>query len=266
LYKISFCLAICCLLAPGKAVAMEPIKLHPDNQHYFLFRGRPSILETSGEHYGAVLNQDFDYVRYLDVLRAHGFNLARTFSGTYREVAGSFGIKGNTLAPAAGRFLCPWARSQAPGASDGGSKFDLNKWDEVYFERLKDFVAQAGRRGIVVELVLFCTMYDVAVWGASPINARNNIAGIGNVGRNEVFGGKNQDLLDAQEAVTRKIVTELKDFDNVYFEICNEPNERGGLTREWTEAIVILELKSGRRGSNSRHPAWKDALTECRKP
>ncbi|MBI2949459.1 MAG: hypothetical protein HYY23_17615, partial [Verrucomicrobia bacterium] len=74
--------------------------MHPENPRYFLFRGRPAILITSGEHYGAVMNLDFDHVRYLDELKAHGFNLTRVFSGTYREVAGSFNITGNTLAPA----------------------------------------------------------------------------------------------------------------------------------------------------------------------
>jgi hypothetical protein len=150
--------------------AAEPIKLHPDNPRYFLFRGRPALLITSGEHYGAVLNRDFDYVRYLDVLKSHGFNLTRTFSGAYREVPGSFSITGNTLAPAPGRFLCPWPRGDTPGAADGGNKFDLGRWDPAYFDRLKDFVRQAGRRGIVVELVLFCTMYDEQVWQASPMN------------------------------------------------------------------------------------------------
>src|SRR5262245_11031978 len=38
------------------ASAAEPLALHPDNPHYFLFRGKPTILITSGEHYGAVLN------------------------------------------------------------------------------------------------------------------------------------------------------------------------------------------------------------------
>lgn len=46
--------------------------LHPDNQRYFLFRGEPTVLVTSGEHYGAVLNRDFDYVRYLDALGRTG--------------------------------------------------------------------------------------------------------------------------------------------------------------------------------------------------
>src|SRR5918994_6625367 len=101
----------------------KPLTLLPENPRYFLFRGRPTVLITSGEHYGAVLNRDFDYVRYLDTLKSHGFNLTRTFAGTYREVPGSFGITGNTLAPAADRFVCPWARSATPGAGDGGTKF-----------------------------------------------------------------------------------------------------------------------------------------------
>jgi hypothetical protein len=230
------CLLTACLTASG--LAAEPIKLHPDNPHYFLFRGQPAVLITSGEHYGALLNRDFDYVRYLDVLKSHGFNLTRTFSGAYREVPGSFGITGNTLAPAPDRFVCPWARSSTPGASDGGNKFDLGKWDAAYFDRLKDFVREAGKRGIVVEVVLFCTMYDEKVWQASPLNAANNVNGIGQVGRYEVYDGRNKPLVDTQTAMTRKIVSELAEYDNVYFEVCNEPYERGGLTSEWNDAII----------------------------
>src|SRR5205085_462752 len=102
----------------AKAKPMTPIALHPENSHYFLFRGKPTVLIGSTEHYGAVLNRDFDYVRYLDELHARGLNLTRTFSGVYREVPGSFNIRGNTLAPEAGSYLAPWARSEMPGAAD----------------------------------------------------------------------------------------------------------------------------------------------------
>ncbi len=230
--------------ARGNTPREEPIRLHPDNPHYFQFRGRPTILITAGEHYGAVMNLDFDYVRYLDVLQAHRFNLTRVFSGTYREVAGSFNITGNTLAPAAGRFVCPWARSETPGASDGGNKFDLTKWDGVYFARLKDFIVQASRRGVVVELVLFCTMYDDKLWDASPMNVRNNINGVGGVGRQEVYSAKDKDLLAVQQAVARKLVAELNEFDNLYYEICNEPYERGGLTSEWNDRIIAAIVET----------------------
>ena len=246
-YRVAAALSLLCFFARLTAAVSPqpvPIRLHPDNPHYFLWGGKPTVLITSGEHYGAVMNLDFDYERYLDELKASGFNLTRTFSGTYREVAGSFRITGNTLAPAAGRYLCPWQRSATPGATDGGNKFDLAKWDGAYFERLKDFLAQAGRRGIVVEIVLFCTMYDEQVWNVSPMNARNNTGGIGAIGRHAVYGGRDQQLLVVQQAVTRKIVTELRDFDNVYFEVCNEPYERPGLTLEWNDRIMAAIMEA----------------------
>src|SRR5262249_49493828 len=101
-------LLLALLTAP--ATADPPLALHPRNPHYFLFRGKPTVLITSTEHYGAVLNRDFDYVPYLDELAARGLNLTRTFSGVYREVPDSFGIVENTLAPKPDRFVCPWAR------------------------------------------------------------------------------------------------------------------------------------------------------------
>ena len=48
----------------------QTLALHPENQHYASFRGKPTLLVTSGEHYGAVLNLDFDYVQYLHTLSA----------------------------------------------------------------------------------------------------------------------------------------------------------------------------------------------------
>src|ERR1700753_1330314 len=73
-----------------------PIRLHPANPHYFLFRGKAVALITSGEHYGSVLNPDFDYHRYLAALEADGLNYTRLFGGSYVEVpAKSFGILRN---------------------------------------------------------------------------------------------------------------------------------------------------------------------------
>ena len=72
-------------------------------------------------------------------MKAKGLNLTRTFSGVYCEDEQSFQIKHNTLAPARGRLIAPWARSATPGNADGGNKFDLGRWDEAYFRRLKDF-------------------------------------------------------------------------------------------------------------------------------
>src|SRR6185295_12142110 len=229
----------------ASAASVAPLALHPDNPHYFLFRGQPAVLITSGEHYGAVLNLDFNYVRYLDTLAADGLNLTRTFTGAYVEPAGAFNIASNTLAPRTERFICPWARSDTPGYARGGNKFDLAKWDEGYFTRLKDFVAQADKRGVIVEMNLFCPFYEEAQWKLSPQNAANNINRLGLVGRTNVYTlDQHGGLLAVHEAMTRKIVTELKEFDNVYYEICNEPYF-GGVTLEWQRrmADVIAETE-----------------------
>jgi len=214
-----------------------PISLHPDNSRYFLFRGKPTVLITSGEHYGAVLNLDFDYVRYLNELQSHNLNLTRTFSGTYLE---NWGEGWNTLNPAPGQYIAPWARSSTKGYTDGGNKFDLDKWDEKYFRRLKDFVAQASKRDIVVEMVLFCTFYNDELWNLSPLNARNNVNGIGNKGRAHVYDESDSTMMDAQEKVVKKIISELREFDNVYFELCNEPYFANGpeLGSPWNDRII----------------------------
>lgn len=226
--------------AAGPALAAdgrEPIRLHPDNPHYFLWRGKPTVLVTSGEHYGAVLNLDFDYVPYLEELARHGLNQTRTFSGTYREVPGSFKITGNPLAPKPHRFACPWARTKTKGYYDGGGKFDLSAYDPAYFARLKDFLAEAARRGVVVELVLFCPMYNDELWKACPMNARNNVNGVGRVGTKQPLTLDSGGLLEYQLAFVRKIVTECNAFDNLYWEICNEPYF-GGVTRAWQQRIA----------------------------
>jgi hypothetical protein len=217
-----FCLST--LTSELEASKMETknfLSLNPDNPHYLTFRGKPTLLITSGEHYGAVMNLDFDYVKYLDEIQACGLNLTRMFSGIYMESDKSFNITKNTLAPASMRLICPWARSDVSGYANGGNKFDLTKWDAEYFKRLKDFISNANKRGIVVEVVLFCPYYGDDQWNLAPINAKNNVNNIGDLPRTDAFTMKNADMVAIHDAMVRKIVSELKDFDNIYYEICN---------------------------------------------
>ncbi len=258
------------VMVAGSLCAAEPISLHPDNPHYFQWQGKPTILITSGEHYGALMNLDFDYAQYFETLAADNLNHTRTFSGVYREVASSFGITDNPLAPKPHRFICPWKRSDQPGYAEGGNKFDLTEWDPAYFRRLRDFMTAAKRRGIVVELTLFCPMYKDELWDACPMKAANNVNGIGDCQREEVYALKHQDLTDVHLAVTRKIIKELRDFDNLYYEVCNEPYF-GGVTMEWQHKIasaiveaekdfsgkhlISLNIANGRKKVVDPHPA-----------
>jgi hypothetical protein len=247
------------LLLVAPLAAAEPLALHPANPHYLVFGGKPALLVTSGEHYGAVLNRDFDYTKYLDALSAEGMNMTRTFSGAYCEPHGAFKIENNSLAPKEGRLICPWKRSGEKGYKGGGNKFDLSKWDDEYFERLKDFVAHAGNKGVVVELDLFCPMYDESQWAISPMNAANNVNGIGDVKKDAVYTLDTQkELLAVQEAMTRKIVAELNGFDNLYFEICNEPYF-GGVTKTWHDHITDVVMDAEKSLPKKHLISWNVA-------
>lgn len=224
-------LTIFFFVATVLSAQVQPICLHPDNPHYFLYKGKPTVLITSGEHYGAVMNPDFDYKVYLKTLRKDGLNLTRTMSGAYFEPAGAFNIAKNTMGPEPKKYLCPWKRTP------DGVKFDLNQWNEAYFSRLKDFVAEAQKQGVIVELSLFCPFYEDSQWALSPFNSKNNINGLGDISRNDVYTiDKNKGLLEIQEKMVRKIVDELKGFPNLMYEISNEPYF-GGITLDWQEYI-----------------------------
>jgi|GEM_PF-2540475 len=45
-------LSLLLVVTSSAAIKAQPISLHPDNPHYFLFQGKPTVLITSAEHYG----------------------------------------------------------------------------------------------------------------------------------------------------------------------------------------------------------------------
>jgi hypothetical protein len=218
--------AVALLVVACSAAAAQPIRLHPRNPHYFLYRGKTVALITSGEHYGAVMNADFDYRKYLAALAKDGLNYTRLFGGSYREVPEkSFGIKRNTLAPAPGRYVAPWAGS--------GDKFDLDRWNPEYFARFRDFLAEAARRGIVVEVTLFSSLYQEMQWKVSALNPANNVNGTDAIDWKKLHTLENGNILARQESYTRKLVREANGFDNAIFEIQNEP---------WSDRTVVADV------------------------
>jgi len=200
----------------------EPIRLHPANPHYYEFNGVPTILITSAEHYGAVINKDFDYVTYLDALKAYGMNYTRFYPGAMFEPMGKF-VKGNPLGPRPRSLVLPWARSNEPGYLFGGNKFDLDQWNPEYFARLKDFMAKAGERGIVVEVCFFNSQYS-DTWPLSPLYYENSVQGVGKCDYEDAQTLKHHDLVQRESDYVSKITQEVNAYDNVILEICDEPS------------------------------------------
>lgn len=191
------------------------MKRYEKNPRYIAFRGKPILVVGSAEHYGAVLNTDFNFEPYLKAMAADKLNQCRVFSGTYRELPGEFEIAENLLAPRPDAFLCPWKKE--------GDKWNLEKWDEAYWKRLQKFVREAGKKRILVEYVLFCTWYNDALWKASPMHPSNNVQNVGPQNKSAVYSPTPNALWPYLEAFLRQAAEVMKPFDNVYFELINEP-------------------------------------------
>ena len=199
-----------------------PIQLHPQNPHYFLYKAKPLALITSAEHYGALLNLDFDYKLYLKTLAAEGMNYTRIFAGSYFEIEGeSFAIQNNTLAPKPDRIITPWKLLESNPS--GELKYDLNEWNETYFERLDNLMLVAADLDIIVEVTFFSSIYNDNHWDISPQNPENNINIEHSIKRSDAHTLINGSLLNYQISFVRKLVNELNTHDNFFFEIQNEP-------------------------------------------
>jgi hypothetical protein len=210
----------------AQASASGPLRVSAANPHYLEYRGRPILLISSAEHYGAVINLDFNFAPYLAELERNGLNQTRLWTGFYVEDPKAFNITNNTLAPAPGRYNAPWARSSQPGYANGGNKFDLTRWDEAFFEWLRLFLERAERHGVMVEIVLFCPFYQDSMWELSPLNPKNNVNGLGaGITRQSAYDLDTLEpaVVSFMDTYVRKIVTEVNAFDNVYFELVNEP-------------------------------------------
>ncbi|MFC1715483.1 hypothetical protein ACFL6S_17570 [Candidatus Poribacteria bacterium] len=209
-------------------MSYQVFSIYPGNPRCFQYRGKLLKILTSAEHYGAVLNADFDYDIYLEEMQRTGQNMTRVFT-FYREKESSIPGPGdmNTLAPRPEASVMPWERVSGHGkAADGLDKFDLDRWNTDYFRCMKNFLEKCASKGIVCEITLFCNPYDQNKYGLFPCHPDNNINSVGG----DLDVPRFFMTLDApsivgfQERLVRKIVEELNEFDNLYYEICNEPN------------------------------------------
>ncbi len=231
---------------PGIALALfmittscnnDPIQVWQSNPHYFFYRGKPLVLITSDHHYGAVIDTEFDFEKYLDYLSANGMNLTRIYPGGMFEPMDKW-LPGNPLGPRPGRQLLPWNRSDQAGANpllaESGKpsfKYDLDRWDPQYFIRLREFVALARRKNIIVEIAFFNGMY-ADCWPFMALYHENNIQHVGqyetkDCGLFTTMDFRNQDVARYQKEYIKKIVEETNEFDNVIFDICDEPSLQG---------------------------------------
>jgi hypothetical protein len=208
-----------------------PLRRCEKNPRYFCDE-RGEAIYLTGSHTWASFQElrspgepPFDYAGFLDMLEAHGHNYTRMWQWCHTTNAPW------TRDPVEITPL-PWQRTGPGAARDGGPRFDLGRFDQGYFERLRDRIEAAGRRGIYVGLMMFeawamrWSNARVDSWQYHPFHQDNNVNGVhgghNRDGKTELYTLKNADVVEVQKAFVRQVIDAVGDLDNVLFEVVNE--------------------------------------------
>jgi hypothetical protein len=230
-----------------------PLRVHPQNPRYFTDDGKRAIYLTGSHTWSDLQDMGpsdpppaFDFDAYLDFLVQHNHNFIRLWrweAPRYRYGQGAVSF-------------CephPWPRTGPGLARDGKPKFDLTKFNEAYFKRLRQRVEAALRRGIFVSIMLFeGHSLQCADEGRDfhPFHPDNNINGIGWKDWHEYYTLSNPKILELQEAYVRKVIDTVNELENVLYEISNEA---GGYSTEW-QYHMIRFVKAYEAKKRKQHP------------
>jgi len=244
----------------------QPISIHPENPKLFQFRGKPLALLTATEHYGAVMNRPFRFEHYLADMAQRGITITRLFT-LFRELQ-SAANPYSTCKPESPDYIAPFQRVGPGTALDMQPKYDLQRPNPEFFDRLSRFLSMASDYGIIVELVLFSNTYSPTVWGLNPLNAANNINDVETIPWYDYNTLRNPKLLACQEAHARQIVEAVNQYDNMIIEICNEPGGGTGIpgsatpedVNAWLESMIRLAREIEAKLPNQHLIAGQEAF------
>ena len=245
-----------------------PICIHPENPKLFLFRERPLVLLTATEHYGAVFNRPFRFSRYLDDAAKRGITLTRLFT-LFRELQSAINPY-STDKPETQDYIAPYERTGPGRARDKELRYDLDRPNGEFFHRLHRFLSEACDRGIIVEVVLLSNTYDERVWALNPLNRDNNVNGLEAINWPEYMSMRHGDLFQRQVAHVRRIVEETNRYDNVIYEVCNEPGgDFGGIpdsptrdeVNDWLDALIRVIRETEAQLPNRHLIAGQEAFS-----
>jgi hypothetical protein len=245
-----------------------PLRVYAGNPRYFADASGKTVYLTGSHTWATVQDlgltdppSPFDFNRFLDFMEARNHNFLRmwTWEGNKWQ---SWTLEDFFVTP----FV--YARTGPGEALDGKPKFDLRRFSEDYFERLRTRVRAARDRGIYVSVMLF-QGWSIELkpwrqqtprnpWPGHPFHASNNINGINGDPNEESHGLlthtlKLPEITEIQKTYIRRVIDTVNEFDNVLYEITNEDRHWAeGI--EWQYAMIDYIHAYEATGNRKQHP------------
>ncbi|HLF33899.1 MAG TPA: DUF6298 domain-containing protein [Cyclobacteriaceae bacterium] len=212
----------------------DPLIVSPINPRYFTNSSGKAVYLTGSHTWNNLVDMTyldktdtFDYTAFLEFLKKYNHNFYRLWAWEL--------LNWNTNAnddENAKTYLVnphPWLRTGPGTAVDGDLKFDLSKFNEDYFTRLRSRIEQANDYGLYVSIMLFegwGIQFSPDAYQNHPFYPLNNF---NDTGLDTTFASRliihelnNRKVLGLQENYLKKVIETVNDLDNVLYEISNE--------------------------------------------
>jgi len=236
-----------------------PLKVDPNHRWFLDSRGKAVAL--FGSHtWDDFQDTDttafparFDFDSYVDFLKSHGMNVTILWKKDLPTYCAWKGTGTWTMTP------FPWKRTVNRGrASDGKGKFDLTKFDQSYFARLRNRVIRLQENGIYAIVQLFDGLGLAAnrCWtDGYPFTGGNNLNGIDDGGGADSMNlsyAKAHQILVYQDAYVKKVIDTLNDLDNVLWQVSEEAPLNSA---SWNAHMInLIHSYEGTPRNPVRHP------------
>lgn len=218
------------LVAAGDDGGIRPYR---NNPWYWEYKGQPIMLIGASDRDNLWQWTGERLIEHLDLIESAGGNYVRNTMSDRNE--------GDTFAP--------------KEIEDG--LYDLEQWNEVYWDKLKFFLEETEKRGIIVHLTLW-DWFDLSgagVYGRfaiHPLNPENNITWEPGTINDawDYYGGSldtnNEPVLAYQHRYIDKLISISAGYGHVFYNIANESGLGVEWDNYWAEYIKNAAALNGR--------------------
>ncbi len=238
------------IFAPLSSAAQEPesekdiqmdknrIQIYSENPRYWQYKGEPILLIG-----GSVEDNLFQ----IPNLKTH-LELLKSVGGNYVRSTMSWVDEGD-----------------APPFKKVGDRYDLNQWNDEFWNRFRNFILWTHEMDIIVQIEVWATFnYYREPWDANPFNPKNNNnytaeeTGLPTVVKSHPVATENnffwsvpkernqQVLLKYQEKFVDKLLSETLQYEHVLYCMDNETSVTPAWGEYWAKYIQKQASAAGR--------------------
>lgn len=206
------------------------IEIYPENPWYWQYKGRPVLLRGGSNDDNPYQWEKEELIKELDLIASVGGNYIRNTMSD-RDEGNLYAFK-----------------------KVGEEKYDLNQWNEDYWNKLEFFLEETSKRDIIVQLTLW-DHFDInssSRWKKHPWNPERNVnmqPGTWKA-REDFYSTVDRNAgeeLEFQKKYVEKLLSISLKYGNVLYNINNESSESVAWENFWAKYIKEAAAKAGKR-------------------